>query len=63
MQVSGNPFLQEMQSLRGEISPNLRSPIQPDMTQKVGNTSGADFGSYFLKPLEVLLLYKKIPPT
>ncbi|ARD23217.1 flagellar hook-basal body complex protein FliE [Shewanella japonica] len=44
MQVSGNPFLQEMQSLRGEISPNLRSPIQPDMTQKVGNTSGADFG-------------------
>ncbi|WP_076540221.1 flagellar hook-basal body complex protein FliE [Shewanella sp. UCD-KL21] len=44
MQISSNPFLQEMQSLRGEISPNLGSPIQADMIQKVGNTSGADFG-------------------
>ena len=43
MQIGSNPFLQEMQSLRGEISPNLGSAIQPNSIQKVGNTTGADF--------------------
>lgn len=44
MQLSANPLLQEMQSLRGEISPSLSNGIRPNMLQQVNNTQGADFG-------------------
>ncbi|MDF0532974.1 flagellar hook-basal body complex protein FliE [Shewanella yunxiaonensis] len=40
MQIGGNPLLQEMQSIKGEISPNS---IAPSSLRQVGNTSGADF--------------------
>jgi len=43
MQVSANPLLQEMQSLRGEIAPSIGSSISPNLTQQVNNTTGADF--------------------
>ncbi|NKF50219.1 flagellar hook-basal body complex protein FliE [Shewanella sp. WXL01] len=44
MQISNNPLLQEMQSLRGEIAPSIDTNIRPGLTQQVNNTSGADFG-------------------
>ncbi|WP_137226479.1 flagellar hook-basal body complex protein FliE [Shewanella sp. MEBiC00475] len=43
MQISANPLMQEMQSLRGEISPSIGSSIRPNLTQQVNNTTGADF--------------------
>lgn len=44
MQINGNPLLQEMQSLRGEIAPSIDLGIKPAITQQVNNTQGADFG-------------------
>ena len=43
MQINANAFLQEMQSLRGEIAPSIDASIKPNLTQQIGNTSGADF--------------------
>ncbi|WP_392342236.1 flagellar hook-basal body complex protein FliE [uncultured Shewanella sp.] len=44
MQISANPLMQEMQSLRGEIAPSsIGSSIRPNLTQQVNNTTGADF--------------------
>lgn len=40
MQIGGNPLLQEMQSLTGEINPNS---ISPSPLRQVNNTSGTDF--------------------
>ncbi|MCL1073940.1 flagellar hook-basal body complex protein FliE [Shewanella dokdonensis] len=42
MQIGGNPLLQEMQSLQGEITPN---PISSSPLRQVNNTSGADFAN------------------
>ncbi|MCE9686693.1 flagellar hook-basal body complex protein FliE [Shewanella sp. AS16] len=42
MQIGANSLLQEMQSLKGEISPSFA--IQPNISQQVNNTSGSDFG-------------------
>ncbi|AVV85992.1 flagellar hook-basal body complex protein FliE [Shewanella putrefaciens] len=42
MQIGANTFLQEMQSLKGEITPSFG--ISPNIMQQVNNTSGADFG-------------------
>jgi flagellar hook-basal body complex protein FliE len=44
MQLSANPLLQEMQSLRGEISPSSSNGIRPNLLQQVNNTQGSDFG-------------------
>lgn len=48
MQINANPLLQEMQSLRGAITPSngssMDSIIRPNLTQQINNTSGADFG-------------------
>ncbi|MGL5358683.1 MAG: flagellar hook-basal body complex protein FliE [Shewanella sp.] len=41
MQIGANPFLQEMQSLKGELTPSVG--ISPNIMQQVNNTAGADF--------------------
>ncbi|MFQ6370319.1 flagellar hook-basal body complex protein FliE [Shewanella sp. YIC-542] len=40
MQINGNPLLQELQALKGEITPNA---ISSSPLRQVNNTSGADF--------------------
>ncbi|QYJ79890.1 flagellar hook-basal body complex protein FliE [Shewanella acanthi] len=43
MQIGANSLLQEMQSLKGEITPSLG--IAPNnLVQQVNNTAGSDFG-------------------
>ncbi|AAN56228.1 flagellar hook-basal body complex protein FliE [Shewanella oneidensis MR-1] len=43
MQIGANSLLQEMQSLKGEVTPSFG--ISPNnIVQQVNNTSGADFG-------------------
>ncbi|MBT1443049.1 flagellar hook-basal body complex protein FliE [Shewanella sp. JM162201] len=43
MQINPSSFLQEMQSLRSEITPS--AGLEPQVLRQVGNTSGADFAS------------------
>lgn len=43
MQIGANSLLQEMQSLKGEVTPSFG--ISPNnIVQQVNNTSGTDFG-------------------
>lgn len=42
MQIGANSLLQEMQSLKGEITPSIG--IGQGITQQINNTSGSDFG-------------------
>ncbi len=44
MQIGANSLLQEMQSLKGEISTPALGLMPSNLIQQVNNTSGADFG-------------------